>query len=201
MCRNYQCKNGATENFYSSKAFSSQCSFCRWPSLTMRDRPLMVSSNLVQTSFSEKERHHSRACCGSEHHSSLRSERHETRGPIIPGNKGSLIILVMPMTTSCCKDSSKNASSTQESACMTLHQNKWNKEHLLRTILFKTQIPSQDLLHLGNLLFSLKDVISQGDFDIGRTEVLEHRIEICTSQPLKESPRRLLPHLTSCNTA
>lgn len=70
----------------------------------------------------------------------------------------------------------------------------WNKL-AMRSSVSSCNITSSDKLNMiVDLLYSYEDVVSQEDWDLGRTTVTSHDIDTGDTVPIKESPRRLPPH-------
>lgn len=65
----------------------------------------------------------------------------------------------------------------------------WNKL-AMRSSVSSCNITSSDKLKMiVDLLYSYEDVVSQGDWDLGRTMVTSHDIDTGDTVPIKESPR------------
>ena len=71
-------------------------------------------------------------------------------------------------------------------------------DSMILPIGFKVDLP--DLPHdqtklVKSLLAEFKDIFSSGEFDVGCTKLVQHNIEISSSKPILERPRRLAVHV------
>lgn len=75
-------------------------------------------------------------------------------------------------------------------AAVSKQRRPWNRHELSASI---QATPGAHLAPLANLLQAFEDIVSQGDWDLGRTSLTRHTIDTADATPVKQRPRRMAP--------
>ena len=70
---------------------------------------------------------------------------------------------------------------------------KTDKEFLKSFNLHETELSKEQILKVHKLLLQFRDVFSEGEFDIGHTTTVKHRIDLVDETPFKQGHRRIPP--------
>ena len=70
---------------------------------------------------------------------------------------------------------------------------KTDKEFLKSFNLHETELSKEQILEVHKLLLQFRDVFSEGEFDIGHTTTVKHRIDLVDETPFKQRHRRIPP--------